>query len=227
MRFAKYGLGTMFLCLFAYAAAGVALWMYVHPAAASAPALLALFTLWFFRDPERAIPPGDEVIVSPADGTVADIEEVDEPEYLGGKALRVGIFLSVFNVHVNRTPLAGTVAMVKYRPGKYLAAFNDKASTDNEANSVGLETTFKNGDGTPLRVLVKQIAGLIARRIVCACSESQQLQRGERFGMIKFGSRTELYLPTGTVSDLRVKVGDKVRGGATVIGILGGGDAKA
>jgi phosphatidylserine decarboxylase len=220
MRFARYGLGTMFLTLLVLDAAGAVLWLFVHPAAASVPALLALFTLWFFRDPERSIPPGDEVVVSPADGTVADIGEVDEPEFVGGKALRIGIFMSVFNVHVNRTPLAGMVRYIKYRPGKYLAAFNDKASADNEANSVGLETAFATSDGLPLRVLVRQIAGLIARRIVCACVEAQSLARGERFGMIKFGSRVELYLPVGSIGELGVKVGDKVRGGATVIGTL-------
>ena len=114
---------------------------------------------------------------------------------------------------------------MKYRPGKYLAAFNHKASTDNEANSLGLETAFTNGDGKPIRVLVKQIAGLIARRIVCACSESQELTRGERFGMIKFGSRTEIYVPADSLRELKVKVGDRVRGGLTVIGVLDGKDA--
>jgi phosphatidylserine decarboxylase len=225
--FARYGLGTLFICLLLLGAAGAALYQYAHPAAVAGPAVLALFCLWFFRDPERTPPAGEGLVLSPADGTVVDIEEVDEPDYLGGKALRVGIFLSVFNVHVNRSPLAGTVGHVKYRPGRFLAAFNEKASLENESNAIGLETAFKAADGKPLRVLVKQIAGIIARRIVCACQVSQGLMRGERFGMIKFGSRTELYLPVGSVPGLKVKIGDRVRGGLTVIGVLRGEDAES
>jgi phosphatidylserine decarboxylase len=217
----RYGLREVLLALVVCGGGAAALALYVTPWAAIAPGVLVLFTLYFFRDPRRVPPPGDDVIVSPADGKVVDIEEVDDPEVIGGRAVRVGIFLSIFNVHVNRSPLAGRVTYVKYRPGRFLAAFNEKASSENESNTVGLETALAAPGGEPLRVKVKQISGIIARRIVCACREEQALARGERFGMIKFGSRTELYLPVGA-AELAVGVGDKVRGGRTVIGTVAG-----
>jgi phosphatidylserine decarboxylase len=168
--------------------------------------------------------------VAPADGTVVDIEEVDEPEFLGGRSERVGIFLSLFSVHINRAPLAGRVGYVKYKPGKFFAAFNQRASAENESNIIGLETDLETRAGGKLKVAVKQISGVIARRIVCACREAQQLARGEKFGMIKFGSRTEVYLPPGA-AELTVSVGDKVHAGRTVIGRVvtgaGAGDERA
>ena len=171
---------------------------------------------------------GEGLVLSPADGTVVDIEEVDGPEFLstseGGKALRVGIFLSIFDCHVNRAPIGGVVRRTEYRPGKFLAAFNRRASTVNESNFVGIEPDRElvaaGGGRGRLKVAVKQISGVIARRIVSVAREGETLARGERFGMIKFGSRTELYLPAGSVAELSVKVGDKVRGGASVIGRL-------
>ncbi len=217
----RHGLREILLALVVCGGGGAALYLYVTPLAAIAPGVLLLFTLYFFRDPRR-VPPGDErTIVSPADGKVVDIEEVDEPEVIGGKALRVGIFLSIFNVHLNRAPLAGRVNFVKYRPGKFLAAFNERATSENESNTIGLETGHAAPGGGALRLKVKQISGIIARRIVCACREEQELARGERFGMIKFGSRTELYLPVGA-AELAVGIGDKVRGGRTVIGTVTG-----
>jgi phosphatidylserine decarboxylase len=224
-RLTTYGLGTLAGTGVILAAAGAALWIFVHPWAVAAPGALFAFCLWFFRDPDRALPEGEDLILSPADGTVADIEEVDEPDFVGGRAVRVGVFLSIFNCHVNRAPLGGKVRRVSYRPGKFLAAFNDRASAENESNFVGIETGRRLPSGGPLKVAVKQISGVIARRIVCGCRENDTIARGERFGMIKFGSRTELYLPPEAVAGLDVKVGDKVRGGATVIGRLKPGGA--
>jgi phosphatidylserine decarboxylase len=207
----------VFLGLVVCGAGGAALWMYVTPWAAAGPGAVFLFTLYFFRDPRRTPPEGEETIVSPADGRIVDIEDVDEPDYLGGRAVRVGIFLSLFDGHINRAPLAGRVCFLKYTPGRCLAAFNSRASKENESNTVGLEAALPSGDGRPLRFAVKQISGIIARRIVCACREAESLARGEKFGMIKFGSRTELYLPSGA-AELDVRVGDKVRAGSSVIG---------
>ena len=167
------------------------------------------FTLWFFRDPEREIPQEPGLFVSPADGKVIEIAE-DEHGYTG-KARRVSIFLNVFNVHVNRVPEAGVVEFYKYYKGKFLAAWDHKASTDNEQSQVG----FRCGRH---KILVKQIAGLIARRIVCRASVDKSYKRGERFGMIKFGSRTDLFLPLD--AEIRVKIGDKVAGGSTVIAAI-------
>ena len=222
MGLTRYGLREIVLSVLVWGAAGTALGVYVSPWAAAGPGAVFLFTLYFFRDPRRAPPyegteRGERVLVSPADGRVVDIEEVEEPEFLGGRALRIGIFLSILDVHVNRSPLAGRVKLVKYTPGKFLAAFNERAATDNESNLVGIETFLHE----PLRLAVKQISGIIARRIVCTCRETEDLARGERFGMIKFGSRTELYLPPGA-AEISVKVGDRVRGGLTVIGEVKG-----
>ena len=217
----RYGLREVLLALVVCGGGAAALVLWVTPWAAIAPGALFLFTLYFFRDPRRTPRGGEEAIVSPADGKVVDIDEVDEPEVIGGRAVRVGIFLSIFNVHVNRAPLAGRVTHVEYRPGRFLAAFNERAGAENESNTVGLETRHSAPGGGRLRVKVKQISGIIARRIVCACRSGTELARGERFGMIKFGSRTELYLPVGS-AELAVGVGDKVRGGRTVIGTVVG-----
>jgi len=220
----RYGLREVLLAIVVFGGGAAALAYWVTPWAAIAPAVPLLFTLYFFRDPRRVSPGDENTIVSPADGKVVDIEEVDEPEVIGGKAVRVGIFLSILDVHLNRAPLAGRVNYVKYRPGKFFAAFNRKASTENESNTVGLETDVAPG-GKPLLLKVKQISGIIARRIVCACNEGHELARGERFGMIKFGSRTELYLPVGA-AELAVGIGDKVRGGRTVIGTVAGASGR-
>jgi len=175
---------------------------------------LAVLTLWaayFFRDPERMGPRGDLLVVSPADGRIVSIGEVDEPAFLHGRALRVSVFMNVFNVHVNRYPVAGTVRYVHYNPGKFLNAAMDKASLDNEQRSVGLET----GHG---RVLVRQIAGLIARRIVTYSREGDAVTQGERMGIIRFGSRVDVFLPTSAA--VRVAVGERSTAGVTVIADL-------
>jgi len=169
----------------------------------------------FFRDPERGIPQDENAIISPADGKIILIQEVQYPA-LGKKIyLQVSIFMSVFNVHVNRAPIAGTVEDVMYNPGKFFAAFENKASLLNEQNSIILSKTI---NGKTVRILVKQIAGLIARRIVCYAKPGTSFEKGERIGLIRFGSRVDLFLPTDT--SLAVKLNDKVKGGSTIIGTL-------
>src|SRR5512136_742696 len=171
--------------------------------------VLTLFVLFFFRDPDRSIPEGKGVVVSPADGKVIVIKDIYEPDYLKQDVKQVSIFLSVFNVHVNRAPIGGTVETVKYNPGKFLVASVDKASLDNEQTGMVI-SEGKN------KVLVKQIAGLIARRIVCYAKEGDAVKTGERYGLIRFGSRVDLFLPKNT--DLMVKLGDRIKGARDVIG---------
>jgi phosphatidylserine decarboxylase len=172
-------------------------------------AVVLLWVLLFFRDPPRRPVRDDTLLLAPADGRIADIETVDEGDFIGGPALRIGIFLSIFNTHINRAPCAAQVQKITYRPGKYLNAMNRLAGKVNESNNVALIRTGRPQD----RLLVRQISGAIARRIVCAAREGQQLAGGERFGMIKFGSRTELYLPVSDQVECLVRVGDKVKAG--------------
>jgi phosphatidylserine decarboxylase len=181
---------------------------------AALPAFLGFFAVSFYRDFEREIPAGEGLVVSPADGVVTDVVEVDEKEFLGGRALRVGIFLSPLNVHVNRSPVAATVERVVRRPGKMLKAYDPRAIDENESALLGLAT--KDG----LKLAVRQVTGALARRIVCAAEIGKNLERGERYGMIKLGSRTELLVPVGAGFECQVKVGDQVRGGLTVLGKL-------
>ncbi len=173
-------------------------------------ALLA-WSLSFFRDPQRQIPQDDMLLLAPADGTVRDIETVDEKDFIGGPALRIGIFLSVFNVHINRSPCDAKVEKITYHRGKFLNAMNPLAGKENESNDVALVRTKRPND----RLLVRQVSGAIARRIVCATGVGQPLAAGEPFGMIKFGSRTELYVPAGEYIECLVRVGDKVNAGVT------------
>ena len=172
-------------------------------------ALVLIWTLMFFRDPQRRTIADDRMLLAPADGRIADIETVDEGDFIGGPALRIGIFLSIFNTHINRAPCDVKVEKITYRPGKYLNAMNRLAGKVNESNNLALVRTSSPQD----RLLVRQISGAIARRIVCAAREGQQLAGGERFGMIKFGSRTELYLPASGKIECLVRVGDKVKAG--------------
>jgi phosphatidylserine decarboxylase len=181
------------------------------------PVLVWLFA--FFRDPNREIPAEQHVMVSPADGTVSDITELPSYDLLDGQpALRIGIFLSVFNVHINRSPCDGVVLKVVYKKGKFINAMSHaKASDENESNTVVLgEPDTKK----PIAV-VKQIVGLIARRIIFTAKDNDRLHRGDRIGMIKFGSRTELYVPKSLEPQAKVQVGQTVRGGADVIVVLG------
>lgn len=173
--------------------------------------LVLIWALMFFRDPQRRIVGDDAILLAPADGRVADIETVDEEDHIGGPALRIGIFLSIFNTHINRAPCGVKVEKITYRPGKYLNAMNRRAGQVNESNNLALVRTTSPED----RLLVRQISGAIARRIVCAAREGQRLAGGERFGMIKFGSRTELYLPVSEQIECQVQVGDKVKAGLT------------
>jgi phosphatidylserine decarboxylase len=173
------------------------------------PVLLLLFVLSFFRDPTRAIPVEVDAIVSPADGKVVEIRQVPAPEFMTGEVQMVAIFLSVFNVHVQRAPVAGMVKWVKYQPGKFLDARDPQSGAQNEARAIGIETT----NGT--RYVVRQIAGLIARRIVGWADEGATVAKGNRIGMIRFGSRVELYLPA--TAEVTVAVGQTVAGGKDVI----------
>jgi phosphatidylserine decarboxylase len=173
--------------------------------------VLTLFVLFFFRDPERSVPGGTGVVVSPADGKVIVVKDIYEPTYLKQDVKQISIFLSVFNVHVNRVPVEGTVELVKYNPGKFHVASVDKASLDNE------QTAMVIASGKD-KVLVKQIAGLIARRIVCYAKAGDTLKRGERYGLIRFGSRTDIFLPKDT--EIKVKLGDRVKGARDIIGVM-------
>lgn len=176
------------------------------------PVLIWLFA--FFRDPERSIPAEQHVMVSPADGTVSDITELPHYDLLGGPALRVGIFLSVFNVHVNRSPCDGKVIKVDYKKGKFINAMShSQASEQNESNTAVIAEPQTD---KPIAV-VKQIVGLIARRIIFDAKIGDTLRRGDRIGMIKFGSRTELYVPMTLGPKSNVAVGQVVRGGADII----------
>lgn len=170
------------------------------------PVLLALFFLWFFRDPERAIPQGDGLVVSPADGKVTEILRVATPD---GELLRLSIFLNVFNVHVNRSPIGGVLREVRYQHGEFLNAMNPASAEKNEQNLAVVQAD----EG--YTVAFKQIAGLLARRIVFRPVPGARLERGERIGLIKFGSRVDVLLP-GTAA-LRVKTGDHVKGGSTIL----------
>jgi len=174
--------------------------------------LLTVFVISFFRDPERTIPAGDKAILSPADGKIIRIESCTEERFLKGPALKVSIFMSVFDVHVNRIPLSGRIAEVAYRPGKFVSANLDKASAANEQNALLLEAA----GGTKL--LFVQIAGLIARRIVCWVRKGDPVERGRRFGMIRFGSRMDVYLPPNI--QIQARLGQKAYGGQTILGYL-------
>ena len=182
------------------------------------PALIFLFA--FFRDPNRPIPTEQHAVVSPADGVVSDITRLEHDPDLGGPAVRIGIFLSVFNVHVNRNPCDGTVLEVRYKKGKFINAMrHNEASDENESNTIVLG---EPQTGRKMAV-VKQIVGLIARRIVCTAKVGDTLRRGERLGMIKFGSRTELTLAAWLEPDVRVTVGQTVRGASDVLAVLNRG----
>jgi phosphatidylserine decarboxylase len=194
-------------------AAAVLVGWFAPPAWALPPLLLAVFFLWFFRDPERAIPDSAGTVVSPADGKVTEVGLVT---VAGEKKTRISIFLSVFDVHVNRSPVAGTVTEIRYQRGKFLNAMNPASAQENEQNVVHVE-----GDGQT--VVFKQIAGLLARRIVFHPKVGDRLERGQRVGLIKFGSRTDILLDAN--ASLQVKVGDRVRGGASVLAyMLPGGE---
>ena len=177
--------------------------------AAGGLGLAALLSGGFFRDPERAPPAVPGAVLAPADGRVREIREVQDP--FVGEAVRVSIFLSPLDVHVNRSPLVALVAEVEFRRGRFLAAYRPEASEVNERCTLRLQ-------GESARVTVTQIAGVVARRVVCRVRPGDKLRAGERFGLIRFGSRTDLFMPRGT--EIRCRSGDKVRGGETIMGVL-------
>lgn len=218
LRFTRHGLGEMIIGTLALAIVGIGVGWFWWPAVA----LIVLVWVWlmaFFRDPQRAITAEQHALVSPADGKVSDITEVESCELLGNvPAVRIGIFLSVFNVHVNRAPCDGKVTNVIYTKGKFINAMSHSAASEqNESNTLVISDLES---GKPVAV-VKQIVGLIARRIVCASKVGDTLSRGQRIGMIKFGSRTELYIPKWLEPQVRVQVGQKVCGARDVLAVVG------
>ena len=208
MRFAP----EAFLPTAAVALPGTAACLVGWPVVGGMLLVVAAAVLLFFRDPERRIPEGEGLVVSPADGRVVEIApSAEEEKGEGGPRVRVSIFLSLFNVHINRAPVAGKVTGIRYRPGQFLAAYRSLASIRNEQNRLDLACGSR-------RLTVVQIAGVIARRIVCRARVGDHLRRGERIGLIQFGSRVDLFLPA-TV-ELRVQVGDRVQGGSSILGRL-------
>lgn len=216
MRFHKEGWASLFVVL-AFSGVIIAIAYYFFPDFAIAKgfafalsAFLVITILQFFRHPTRTFTQGENLIISPADGKVVVIEEAEEPEYFKGKRLQVSVFMSPINVHVNRYPIAGVVKFFKYHPGKFLAAWEPKSSTDNERTTVVV--AHKNGK----EVLFRQIAGALARRIVWYCKEGDKAEQCGEMGFIKFGSRVDLFLPLDT--KLKVKIGDVVKGSQSVLG---------
>lgn len=205
---ASYGAREIVTYGLLWIALGVGAW-FLFPPLMIVPALGLLFTLYFFRDPRRRAPAESDAIVSPADGTVVEISQAHEGEFLKDEAVKVGIFLSVFNVHVNRAPCAGVVREIRYTPGRFRDARDPECYKVNEQNAIHIEG--------PVPVVVTQIAGAIARRIVCAIRKDEPLEKGQKIGMIKFGSRTDVYIPKARLAGLQIKLGDKVKGGETVL----------
>ncbi len=175
--------------------------------------VFSLFTAYFFRDPERNNTFPNKAVLTPADGRIIQIQDIeDESNLLGEPAVKISIFMSIFNVHVNRIPIEGTVKNIDYHPGKFFSANLDKASEQNESNRITLQTPEAR------KIVVVQIAGLIARRIVCWVKDGDHMRTGQRFGLIRFGSRLEVYLPHDT--QITARLGQKVSAGVTVIGYL-------
>ena len=211
--FAKEGYSTMILAVFLASAIALAGYFWggkFNYIAYILALLLVGIIFYFFRDPERPLPEKQNLIVAPADGYVVNIKEVHDPTYLKGPAKEVNIFLSLFDVHVNRVPITGKVEYVKYHPGKYLAAWNEKASSENERADFGILHPSGN------KVFFRQITGLVARRIVYDLNIGDHVQAGERFGMMKFGSRMDILVPPDV--EIEVKKGQHTTGGVTILG---------
>jgi phosphatidylserine decarboxylase len=214
----KYGLPQVVLFPVLTCAVMIALFIFFSPALwlIAGEIVLGLILVWmfsFFRDPHREVPRDEKVLLSPADGKITDISVIDNDGEAGHKALRIGIFLSVFNVHINRAPCSLRIDAVSYKKGAYKNAMSPESGKVNESNDIAATRLAEPRD----RLLIRQISGAIARRIVCAAKPGGAYEQGERFGMIKFGSRTELYLPTseGGRYDIMVNIGDRVRAGLT------------
>jgi phosphatidylserine decarboxylase len=199
------GVSLISLALWAYSSLDMLL------ALAGVFAFLTLFLVFFFRDPERESPAGENLVLSSADGKVISIKPFRSADFIDGQGTLVSVFMSVFDVHVNRAPVSGKVEHLKYNPGKFLPAFKEKASSENEQTELG----FQNAHG---RVMIKQIAGIIARRIVCKVRQGDDLRAGQRLGLIKFGSRVDHLLPQSV--EIRARLDQKVRAGETVIGVF-------
>ncbi len=212
LPFARWGLAEMQIT--GYPLLGLAiLGGWFHWSLAIVPAVLLAFVLYFFRDPPRRVPSEPGLLVSPADGKVVEIAKLDHDDFIGGPAVRIGIFLSVFNVHINRAPAKSRVIRMVYHPGLFLNALNPESAIRNEYLWIGLEE-----EAAPhRRLVVRQIAGLIARRIVCNLRSGEVVTRGQKFGMIKLGSRTELILPDEVGLQVVTRIGDTVLGGSTVL----------
>ena len=227
LPFARAGLAELlvFSLVFYGGGALLAWWLWSRGASGAGGVIgwLAVTTLlvigglitWFFRNPDRAIPQGRGTIVSPADGVITTIEELEHDEFVGGPAVLIGIFLSIFNVHINRAPLPGRVIGVRYKKGKFLNALRPESARENEQLAVRMQTT----QAPYRRFVVRQITGAIARRIVCWLKPGDELATGEQFGMIKLGSRTELVLPREKALELKAKLGDVVHAGSTILGV--------
>nr|CRH04542.1 phosphatidylserine decarboxylase [Candidatus Magnetococcus massalia] len=187
-------------------------WLFPHPLVMAPLWVLALWCIWFFRDPDRESDAAAHAVIAPADGVIVAIREVEQAPLSGEPARLVSIFMNVFNVHVNRAPVAGKVTKLAYHPGKFVNAALDKASTENERMELLMETP----NGTKLPFV--QVAGLVARRIVCRVGEGAELERGERFGLIRFGSRVDVYLPLD--AKVEVNLGEKTVAGSSAIAHL-------
>ena len=184
----------------------------IHPYAAILPAVIACYCIYFFRNPTRVIPADPNLIVSPADGTVQDVVDVESDDFIKSPCRKVIIFLSVFDVHVNRSPIAGEIKIQKYVCGRFRPAYKDSVGFENERHLIGIENER-------LRVTVTQVAGILARRIVSWVTLDDKLEKGELYGLIRFGSCTEIVVPDSV--EILVKKGDKVRGGESIIGKIG------
>jgi len=199
----------------------IVLWFWAHPTTPVwvvhyveiALGVVFIWSLSFFRDPERIVPQDKDVLLAPADGKITDIETVDENDFIDGKALRIGIFLSIFDVHINRAPCRVRIERIIYKKGDFTNAMKPESGRVNESNDLWMRKIEPPFD----RLIVRQISGAIARRIVCRAAPGEELLMGERFGMIKFGSRTELYVPVRDNVKCLVKTGDKVKAGLTPI----------
>ena len=216
MNFAREGLSFILIAVLVAAGAfGLALARRSWPLWLFAVALtvIALWVAYFFRDPMRTGERGAQLVIAPADGKIVMITEVDEPTFIKERAIRVSIFMNVFNVHVNRYPVSGVVRFVEKKPGRFMNAAASEASLQNEQTSVGIESGSNH-------ILVRQIAGLIARRIVTDAKEGDRVRQGDRMGLIRFGSRVDVFLPT--TATLSVKVGEATYAGVTVLGVLAG-----
>lgn len=212
LPFARVGLTELLLMGGGFTALAVlAAWLYWP--VAPVPGVLAFLIVWFFRDPPRQVPSEPGLVVSPADGKVVSIEMLDHDPFVGGPAVQIGIFLSIFNVHINRTPVAARVVGMTYHRGKFLNALLPASARENEQLHVRLQETAPAGR----KMIVRQIAGAIARRIVCWAKPGDELDRGGQFGMIKLGSRTELVFPQEAGLEIVAKIGQKVAAGSTVM----------